>query len=59
LLNTEHNEESLGETEQPLDLSMTSGYQEMSSACHPRNTERVNIRGSNSDGNNTNSAQTF
>jgi len=33
---------------------MASGYQEMSSASQPRNTERVNIQGSDSDGNNTN-----
>jgi len=50
LLNIEENEESQEGFEQPLDLS---------TASQPRNTERGNIQGSDSDSNNTNSAFTF
>jgi len=55
----EHNEESLGGTEQQSDLLMTSGYQEMYSASQQRNTERINIQGFDNNGNNTSSAYTL
>jgi len=45
----EQNEENLGGTEQSLDLLMTSGHQDMYSASLPRNTERVDIQGSDRD----------
>ncbi|KAF6026380.1 hypothetical protein EB796_015311 [Bugula neritina] len=41
----EHNEESLGGTEQQSDLLMTSGYQEMYSSSQQRNTETINNQG--------------
>jgi len=49
----QQNTRDLGGTEQSLDLSMASGYQDMYLPSQPRNAERTNIQGSDGDNTNT------
>jgi len=45
----QQNKGDLGRTEQSLDLSVASGYQDMYLPSQPRNAERTNIQGSDED----------
>jgi len=49
----QQNKGNLGGTEQSLDLSMASGYQDMYLPSQPRYAERTNIQGSDGDNTNT------